>query len=198
MQPQRGTMAQHLADIIHILHIGTKSGTLTAERSTGGTSETGVIVFMRGQVVEARVGQQSGSAALTYLNTWQTCYFSFSAHDVNPAAASLHTPSVSPGYNTGGPSTTHPSSTGPFMPPARSFDAGSRSTGSRSIYPSRSHAGDEVLQDVEHVPLSRVHRRLLLLLNGQRNLDELARLMARTPPEIQEMLNALAQAGLIQ
>src|SRR5579884_2665712 len=77
MQPQRETMTDNLADIIHIIHIGCKSGTLTVERGEGKTLEEGFILFSEGRAIEAKVGQQNGMAAFNYLNSWQTCRFSF-------------------------------------------------------------------------------------------------------------------------
>lgn len=50
----------------------------------------------------------------------------------------------------------------------------------------------------EAAPVQRLHRRLLLLINGQRNLTALARLMARNPDEVQVLLDDLEQAGLIE
>jgi len=46
--------------------------------------------------------------------------------------------------------------------------------------------------------LSRLHRRLLLLIAGQRERNDLARLMSRSADEIQELLNDLEHSGLIQ
>src|SRR5581483_6823834 len=80
MQPQRETMTDNLADIIHIIHIGCKSGTLTVERGEGTTVEEGFITFVEGRPIDARAGLKNGQTAFNYLNTWQTCRFSFIDH----------------------------------------------------------------------------------------------------------------------
>src|SRR6266576_3032640 len=85
MQPQRTAMTDCLADLIHIIRMGEKSGVLTVERGEGRSLEEGLIKFVRGQVVEARVNQRSGLAAFTYLNAWQVCHFSFIAQAANEA-----------------------------------------------------------------------------------------------------------------
>src|SRR2546430_116617 len=85
MQSQRRAMTDCLADLIHIIRMGEKSGVLTVERGEGTSLEEGLIIFVRGQVVEARVNQRSGLAAFTYLNAWQVCHFSFIAQAANEA-----------------------------------------------------------------------------------------------------------------
>src|SRR5260370_26174628 len=55
MQPQRRAMTDCLADLIHIIRMGEKSGVLTVERGEGRSLEEGLIIFVKGQVVEARV-----------------------------------------------------------------------------------------------------------------------------------------------
>src|SRR6266576_3858290 len=88
MQPQREAITDSLADVIHIIHLGGKSGILTVERGEGRTIEEGCIAFIDGRVVKAIVGQQSGLAAFIYLNSWQMCRFSFVSEVVNDAPAS--------------------------------------------------------------------------------------------------------------
>ena len=67
-----------------------------------------------------------------------------------------------------------------------------------SPFPRRLPAGDAALSHPESVHIQRIHRRLLLLVNGQRYVSELARLLALNPDEVQVLLDALEQAGLIQ
>src|SRR5258707_15697147 len=85
MQPQRPAMTDCLGDLSHIILMGKKRGVLTVERGEGRSLEEGLIIFVRGQVVEARVNQRSGLAAFTYLNAWQVCHFSFIAQAANEA-----------------------------------------------------------------------------------------------------------------
>lgn len=50
---------------------------------------------------------------------------------------------------------------------------------------------------VEQVRLSRMHRHLLLLIDGKRSFAELARLTGRKPNELQQALNDLSRLGVI-
>lgn len=183
MQPQRETLTDSLVSIIQILHLGHRSGTLTVERNAGQVLEEGYIVFVNGRVVDANANQYNGWDAFNYLQTWGSCRFSFiNVGDTDavpaPGSSSLnHTPT--------------PRSTNPLA------NADAYSTMVPSPFPRRSQAGDAALSHPEATRLQRTHRRLLLLINGQRNPDELARLIARNFDEVQILLNELEQAGFI-
>jgi hypothetical protein len=198
MQPQHRTIAEHLADIVDILRIGNKSGTLVVERGEDTTLEEGLIIFAAGQAVEAKVNQQSGSAAFSYLSTWQKCRFSFVNHAVaGNSSLKLTTP---PPHKQSGPlnsttttETTNAHTTRPTQTPTQQ----NSEQNTRPTSPQRLPRGDEALQYPENIQLPRIHRRLLLLIDGRRNRSELARLMTRDTGEIQKLLNDLERTGLI-
>ncbi|HEY4385071.1 MAG TPA: hypothetical protein VGN34_11430, partial [Ktedonobacteraceae bacterium] len=64
--------------------------------------------------------------------------------------------------------------------------------------PQRLKAADEALSLLESASLSRMHRHLLLLLDGQRTIAELSRLMNRGEGEILRLLRDLAQLGITE
>jgi hypothetical protein len=57
---------------------------------------------------------------------------------------------------------------------------------------------EESLRHVDQLGLSRQHRRLLLLVDGQRNVAELERLIGRTQYGVQQLLADLEQAKIIR
>ena len=184
MQSQRETLTDSLTNIIQILQLGYRSGTLTVERNAGHVIEEGYIVFSNGRVVDAMTNQYSGLAAFNYLNSWGSCRFSFiNANDIET------TPSSEPFSSN---SVRTPSAPGSLSP----IDASGRAV--HSPFPILSQTGIVAISHPEAVSIQRLHRRLLLLINGQRNLTALARLMARNPDEVQVLLDDLEQAGLIQ
>lgn len=187
MQPQRETLTDSLASIIQILHLGQRSGTLTVERSAGQAIEEGYIVFVNGRIADAKANQYSGLAAFNYLKTWGSCRFSFINVSDTDATLALGSFSLNHAQT---PRTTNP------LNPLASADA--YNTKAPSPFPRRSQAGEAALIHPEAAGLQRTHRRLLLLINGQRSPNELARLMARNFEEVQILLNELEQAGLIQ
>ena len=175
-------MTDSLTNIIQILQLGYRSGTLTVERNAGQAIEEGYIVFSNGRVIDAQTNQYSGLAAFNYLNTWGSCRFSFiNASDIHPTPRSYSLNSV-----------RAPSDSGSLAP----LDAHGRAV--NSPFPRLTQAGEAAITHPEAAPVQRLHRRLLLLINGQRNLTALARLMARNPDEVQVLLDDLEQAGLIQ
>jgi hypothetical protein len=191
-------MTDNLADIIQLIHLGSRDGTLTVERSTGGIVEEGYIVFVNGTVVDARAGQYSGLAAFNYLNTWGTCRFSFLSGTTTTQP--LTGASVSgPVNGANGASTAHPSSARIMTPlpgsAARTYNGGPASPYN---FPVRLLSDGEALQYLESAQIPRLHRRLLLLVNGQRSTNELARLVGRSLVEVQTLLNELERAGLIR
>lgn len=183
MQPERETLTDSLASIIQILQLGQRSGTLTVERDAGQTFEEGYIVFVNGRIVDAKANQYSGGVAFNYLNTWGRCRFSFIDGGNTDAAPASRLFSLNQAPT--------PRSTNPLA------NSDVHNTRVPSPFPRRSQAGEAALANPESARLQRTHRRLLLLINGQRSPDELARLMARNFGEVQTLLNDLEQAGLI-
>jgi hypothetical protein len=188
MQPQRQTMTDRLADVIHIIQFGSKSGVLTVERGNGSTKEEGYITFVMGRVVEARVGQYNGPTAFNYLATWQTCLFALVAE---APRTQLPAPKTNPSTKTSITRT-------PFdVQQSTTYEKPQKSEG-QSTLPYRLQRGEESIRYPERLPLSRLHRRLLILVDGQRRLDDLVRLMVRSPNEVQELLNDLVRGGFIR
>lgn len=184
MQSQRETLTDSLTNIIQILQLGYRSGTLTVERDVWQTMEEGYIVFSNGRVVDAWTIRYRGLAAFNYLNTWGSCRFSFiNASDTQATSSS-------------GPYSSNYSSTPSASGSLTAIDASGRAA--HFPFPRLSEAGIAVISHSEAALIQRLHRRLLLLINGQRNLTALARLIARSPDEVQVLLNDLEKAGLIQ
>lgn len=204
MQPQRRAMTDCLADLIHIIRMGEKSGVLTVERGEGRSLEEGLIIFVKGQVVEARVNQRSGLAAFTYLNAWQVCHFSFIAQAANEALSPPQITQPLPPANGGFADNTSIADL-PYFDTVTQVSQANGLHEYRDIpaaqftIPFRLLAGEEMLQRPENNGrLPRVHWRLLLLINGQRSVSQLARLMARNIDELQELLNDLERSGFIR
>lgn len=68
----------------------------------------------------------------------------------------------------------------------------------RSFAPQSAWPYEEAMHRIEQIGLSRTHRRLFLLLDGKRELMELARLMGRNDDEVRQLLSDLERAGIIR
>lgn len=176
---QRETATDRLADVIQVIQLGRRTGTLTVERGQGPTFEEGMITFANGQVTQASVGSRRGQEALSVLHTWRTCLFAFITPSTN-SLASLQAPTSYPNPQQNG------RSNGRFDPTAPGGDV-----------PRRTKPIEEVLQVMDMMGFSRTHRRLLLLIDGQRSVPELIRLVGRSGEEVFQQLSELERAGFI-
>ncbi len=180
----RGTFTNQLSDVIQALSATRKTGRLIAEREVAnGSSELGAIIFNNGVVTDASVGRLRGSDAFAKLSAWQVCLFFFQSTSL-PA---IPPPSPQQGreYNTPRTTAVLPENAGPS--PAVS----------RSNAPYRAQPLQNVLPDFQRFGLSRIHRQLFLLIDGNRSSEILARLLGRNLQEVRNMLADLERAGLI-
>src|SRR5205807_1135602 len=78
-QPQ-DQVTHRLVTFIQSVQLRRGSGVLSAKRGEGANVEEGSIVFVNGQVTDAKVGRYTGSEAFNRLSTWENCHFSFVLH----------------------------------------------------------------------------------------------------------------------
>ncbi len=149
MLHKRGTATDNLLNIIQVIQLGRKTGSLVVERGGGAEREEGELVFVSGQIIEAHCGNVAGQQALAWLETWRVCRF-------------LFIPS-------------------PF-----------------SARPLRIQHNDTGIQILTRKKFSRLHLHLFLLVDGQRDIVELARLVGKTPEEVQKLLIDLETIGIIR
>ncbi len=184
MKPQ-GTVTERLADVIQVLQLARKTGVLTAERALrNGLLERGTVQLLNGQVADANVNGYQGREAFNVLMAWQDCYFVF---QVAPPTGPLPSSSASlPQYA----AHTEP------LPTDRNGQTPLPSLNSSGA-PYRLYRVEDVLAQFSAMGLSRQHRQLFLLLDGQRMMKDLVRLVGRGPDEVEALLADLARAGLI-
>lgn len=210
-QPQ-DQVTHRLVTFIQSIQLRRGSGLLSVKRGEGASVEEGSIVFVNGQVTEAKVGRYTGSEAFNRLSTWENCHFSFvlqpssQAERLNlahtdtmgslPSAVELdmlsNTQPLSP--------VLEGSRKDPETPP---YFAQFASTEEHYFYlsgagvPRPGRRLSAALQMIDLMGLSRAHRRLFLLIDGKRSIDELAPLIGRTPDEVSELLRDLERASVI-
>lgn len=218
MSQQRETATDRLVSIIQLVQLGRKTGVLTAKRGDGITQEEGSITFIKGQITQTVVGRRKGSEALNWLTTWGNCRFSFVSTD--PAETSSLT-SIPSEVQKHGTRDTDPrlrlqrpsenNQTGPLAGgesnyvthdhqgnPGNQRDPITPPPESVVTVPYRTRQVDSALRMIENMGLSRTHRHLFLLIDGQRSIPELVLLMRRSEQEIASLLHDLEQATVIQ
>jgi len=205
MAPQKETITNSLANVIQVIQLGWKSGVLIVERGEGATFEEGMITFVNGQAVEALTAFFNGQDALRWLGSWGTCRYAFIPTQTSEIP-SIPAPVSTPAFEQGMTDTkTHPRiPISPLRESAARRQASNGRTGQvnslmpASTVPHLVKSIEESLHHVEPLRLSRQHRRLLLLVDGQRNIADMVRLIGRTQYEIQQLLVDLEQAEIIR
>lgn len=177
----RGTPTDSLADVIQSLQLIHKSGLLTVERDgPGNSSELGRITFRDGQIVAADVGQLKGLEAFRNLSSWHTCHFIFES--APPSVPATLPPKA--GQNS-------------LVSEQRYSNASLNAAPQMYIVPYRFQTAQNIVPDFQRFGLSRIHRQLFLLIDGNRSTQELARLIGRSPQEILALLADLEHTGFI-
>src|SRR5690349_14436995 len=121
---------------------------------------------------------------INWLNTWGTCRFVF------VSSLSASSGSLQSSMQGGARSTDSLLSTDRLTPPPVSGPIG--------VAPYRIREVNEVLPLFGAMGLTRVHRQLFLLIDGQRTVPDLIRLSARGTEEVRRLLADLERAGMIQ
>ncbi len=176
MKP-RGIETQRLIEILQSLQLARKTGLLEVERiNADDTIEQGTITLSNGQIINASLHPYDGPKAFALLSNWTNCYFTF--HPSHVEKSTIPSPSHPP-TNTWSP--THP-------------------TESRTIptAPYRIRPVNEALTAFPASKLTRVHRQLFLLVNGERTIQDFVRLTGHIPEEVETLLLDLERAGFIR
>jgi hypothetical protein len=205
---QQETATDRLVGVIQSIQMAQGNGVLTVRRGEGGTLEEGSIVFVNGQVKQTTVGRRSGAIALNWLSTWGQCRYSFAPFNerrtqplnVIPTTGAGNTRPITRDLQSGTPATPAQSQSGPLSPTSGSSwerrPPPPPSPASIIFYPIQPLTA--ALREIEQNRLSRSHRQLFLLVDGQRPAQELARLTAKNEQDLQALLRDLERIGVIR
>jgi uncharacterized protein DUF4388 len=208
MLQQPKTETDRLANVIQVLQLGKKTGVLIVERNNGPNAERGIITLVNGQIKQASVGQRQGQDAVAWLENWGLCRFSFSTEQKRNRAdnpSQLPTPPPPKGARGYSSSFTSPlpiTTPGLTSSPQQTFTG---TTGNGSLMPTiwgttpfRTRHIEEGMRVIEQMGFSRAHRRLFLLIDGKRTLQDLVRLLTNESTEVYRLLKDLERAGVVQ
>ncbi len=209
MPQQPTTLTDRLANVIQVIQLGRKTGTLIVERSSDNSLEHGTVRFVNGLMTQASTHQLRGLAAFQWLNTWGSCRFTFTPSDSAATTSKLH--SLRPDQL---PASEHESfqNTDPtirIQAQAKAF-SGSGAGNNQNLQhdlspqkvsgsiPNQVRSWEDAIQRIERMKLSRVHRHLFLLIDGHRTTTDLARLMGRKQVEVDTLLQDLERADVVK
>jgi hypothetical protein len=204
MSQKRGTVTDRLLNVIQVLQLGKKTGHLTVERDEGKGQEKGEIIFVEGQVTQAYGGNLRGQEALNWLSAWGACRFIFMPATPEKTTSPLATqPFMSAPKVTQPLRETNPRITAaiPTFHQRSEWTNTTEQPGSSSsglAVPHRTRPANLSLPLLDQARLSRAHRHLFLLIDGNRTIAELVRLTGRPAEEILRLLQELEHIGVIE
>ncbi|GHO85017.1 DUF4388 domain-containing protein [Dictyobacter formicarum] len=209
MASRRGIATDQLMNVIQVLQLGRKTGQLSIERGEEPHREWGEITFVQGRIISAQSGQLEGQTAMDWLQTWGPCRFIF-VNDIDrgtgpmmnlQSSSSATNPSLPAMYSSIPITPLNDSrqrhSTGP-MPALPVTPMPMPSIQASHSGPQRTCTPEEGMRRLAQANLSRHHRQLYLLIDGNRSVMELIRLTGRQPGEVQQLLYDLERIGIIR
>jgi Domain of unknown function (DUF4388) len=206
MSQKRGTVTDRLLNVIQVLQLGKKTGHLTIERDEGKGQEKGEIIFVEGQVTQAYGGNLRGQEALNWLSTWGACRFIFvpaTQEKITSPLATQTQPFMSSPKATQPLRDTNPRITA-AIPTIRQKAEWTHTTQQMAnssaglAVPHRTREVNVSFHLLDQARLSRAHRHLFLLIDGNRTVAELIRLTGRPAEEILRLLQELEHIGVIE
>ncbi len=197
MTQQQEITAEHFVDVIRKTQLARRTGTLIVRRGQGATYEEGAIAFVDGRVSQAKVGRRTSSDALNWLSTWLNCRYSFFASAPPESVSRTHVAEDEPRSTPSSSYSLFDNSSARRQTDPLAFDK-KESTKSSQQHPYRIRQLAEALHRIEQQGLSRVHRHLLLLIDGSRSVKELERILKRDEREVVALLRDLENAAVIK
>jgi hypothetical protein len=221
MAKPRVTATNRLSNVIDVVEMGRRSGMLSVERGGGSVLEVGEIFFVSGSPTYAALAGLRGREALLALGNWGPCRFAFDTESPPPPGNIVVTNPTLHAAPRNQPSSTPPM--GNHIPAAgnrmtgrlQTGPLGSKQTGSLNQYGSYTPPGTyantdglgrrprrapdvrDLMAVVTTYNLSRNHRTVLLLADGEHSILDLARLSSKSVDEITGLLADLESRGLV-
>lgn len=208
MTKGRDNAAERLNDVVAIIRARRQNGVLSVERFEDGRFEEGEIYFENGQPIQAHLGALSAQDALERLLNWRSVYFLF-VKDVSTEPQNAQA-------RTTGSMTPVPPSSQPRLPLPSGRSNGAdyaltqqptvrqdaiqrtpRDVMNNGELMARVPRRVNIVKDVLSLPLTRTQRSLYLLVDGKRNLGDLARCTQKNIQEVYWLLSELRNRGYI-
>jgi hypothetical protein len=221
MAKPRVTATNRLSNVIDVVEMGRRSGMLSVERGGGSVLEVGEMYFVSGVPTYVALAGLRGREALLALSTWGPCRFAFDTDSTQPPPnivvtdPSLYTHPRDQGSSTPPMASPGPAAGSQAMRRLQTRPLGPRQTGSLNQYgsytppntnlntaslgrrPRRAPDVRDLMMVVTTYNLSRNHRTVLLLADGEHSILDLARLSSKSVDEITVLLADLESRGLV-
>jgi hypothetical protein len=209
-----------LVKIIQDIRFEKMTGSLVVKRGKGISYELGTLVFLNGRVVQGRVGRREGREALNWLLTWGKCWYTFvlsvisdtdlrskrqsSNRETQLQSRIPHVRLVPLGQAQRLPTDRNESVMESWS--GGKLDQLTQKEGKALLgesgrvnetLPYISRPLEDGLRVLSEKGLSRIHRRVFLLVDGSRRVEDLMRLLKLSEYEMLALLYDLQDAGII-
>ncbi len=214
-------VVDRLVKIVQDIRVGGMTGSLVVARGEGISYELGTLVFLNGRVVQGRVGRREGREALNWLLTWGKCCCNFVysiVSDADPRGKRRFANGESPLQSRiphvrlvplGQAQRLHADweKDATEIRPRVKLDQLTQKRGKavrgesgqvNEIVPYLSQPLEDGLQVLAEKGLSRMHRRVFLLVNGSRRVGDLMWLLKLSEYEMLTLLYKLQDMGVIR
>ena len=204
MTKGRDIAAESIGNLLDVARTHQRNGMLRVEYSQGGRLEEGEIYLSAGEPIYARTGRLVGADALNYLLAWRNIRFAFVTNLPRPMANVF--PSWSRPNNVTTPLSPHtpwqlPITDGLRWNPQEQQRAPeppvaaerTSTPGIENAVPAK--VGPE--RDIFSLGLTRRQRLIYFMIDGQRNVGEIANTTNKTLVEVEIVLNELQEQNLI-
>jgi hypothetical protein len=219
MSQQRELLTDRLVSVISSIQREGGSGVLMVKRGEGIFLEEGTLVFVNGQITEARIGRLRDAGARNLLSTWEKCRYLFmpssseagvggSPHNLSAGGRdtdplSFRSPAHMSNTSRTDPQTPMPSSLKGRGRPGEAgegegFGEKGRGEAPAERAPFLIQHLDVALRLIEQQGLSRAHRQLLFLIDGRRSIMDLERLTRKSGSELYKLLEDLERVHVIR
>lgn len=207
--PQREMATDRLVSVIQAIQMGRGTGTLQVRRGTGTMAEEGSIEFVKGQFTQALVKHHKGLEAFNVLSTWGACVFTFTSADPKQQAiffavqqapvqsSPRNEPNVppTPPFIPSSPLRRSTIPSGQLPPPQA--EPPSPAPLRPDMVPRPTMTINTALPLLAAYKLSRTHRQILLLVDGNRPIAEIARMTGRSLGDVYVLLQDLERTTTI-
>jgi hypothetical protein len=186
--------AKRLVNVLQNIALTQQTGRLSIERVGTRGRETGEIFFENGDTIFARAAQRVGESALREMIGWKEVYTSFEEGALPAAETGKHHLVVSRSIHTGPLLPVEMEMTRP-LPLIKKVDkVAETKIDSEMVFCLHPATSAQKIVSL----LERRERVVILLLNGKRNLREIARLIHRSESDVAQVLTSCLQKGMIE
>ncbi len=197
MSQRQEQISDNLSITMQRIHREARTGYLRVERGEGPNLESGLVRFVDGKIVAARVGQEQGNIALNILLTWERCFFVFYPTDRQGNIQEHSADQEPPGRRNTQPFNQDVFATNPHVPVARRNSESFMSLPLTAV-PRATMSIMKAIALAEKAGLPQLCRPIILAIDGRATVGELIARIGCTPEEMFLALIGMERLAIVR